>query len=85
MRNLCGILLLSSAALSLGGSEGGPVSYWRDVRPMLQANCQGCHQPAKAKGEYVMTDVAALIAGGAREELQSVALGCAELVGKRVA
>ena len=26
-----------------------PVSYYRDVRPIIQANCQGCHQPAKSK------------------------------------
>jgi mono/diheme cytochrome c family protein len=26
-----------------------PVSYFKDVRPIFQAQCQGCHQPAKAK------------------------------------
>src|SRR4051812_25956767 len=41
-----------------------PVSYWKQVRPIFQANCQGCHQPAKNKGGYVMTDFARLIAGG---------------------
>lgn len=40
------------------------VSYYKDVRPLLQANCQGCHQPAKSKSDYVMTEVAGLIAGG---------------------
>src|SRR5262249_15154365 len=40
------------------------VSYFRDVRPIFQANCQGCHQPAKAMGDYVMTDLAALVKGG---------------------
>jgi WD40 repeat protein/mono/diheme cytochrome c family protein len=44
---------------------GKPVSYWKDVRPIFQANCTGCHQPAKAKGDYVMTDFASLIKGGA--------------------
>jgi len=37
-----------------------PVSFFRDVRPILQAHCQGCHQPAKAEGGYVMTEVARL-------------------------
>jgi mono/diheme cytochrome c family protein len=40
------------------------VSYFRDVRPIFQRNCHGCHQPAKASGEYVMTDFARLLAGG---------------------
>jgi WD40 repeat protein len=43
------------------------ISYYRDVRPILQANCQGCHQPAKAKGGYVMTDFKRLMAGGEGE------------------
>jgi len=41
-----------------------PVSYYEQVRPAFQAKCQGCHQPAKARGGYVMTEVAALLAGG---------------------
>src|SRR5690242_11108382 len=47
--------------------SAGKVSYYRDVRPILQANCQGCHQPAKAKGGYVMTDFKKLLAGGESE------------------
>ncbi len=37
------------------------VSYYHDVRPIFQQHCQGCHQPAKAQGGYVMTDHAALL------------------------
>ena len=40
------------------------VSYWKQVRPIFQAHCQGCHQPARDKGGYVMTDFARLLAGG---------------------
>ncbi len=43
------------------------VSYYRVVRPILQANCQGCHQPAKAKGSYVMTEFKRLLGGGDNE------------------
>src|SRR5215831_2860969 len=43
------------------------VSYYREVRPILQANCQGCHQPAKSKGGYVMTEFKQLLAGGDNE------------------
>lgn len=41
-----------------------PVSYYQHVRPVFQAQCHGCHQPAKAKGGYIMTDHAALLKGG---------------------
>lgn len=41
-----------------------PVSYWKQIRPIFQASCQGCHQPAKSKGGYVMTGHARLLAGG---------------------
>ncbi len=36
------------------------VSYYKDVRPIIQQHCQGCHQPAKAQGGIVMTDFAEL-------------------------
>ena len=41
-----------------------PVSYFKKIRPIFQAQCQGCHQPARAKGGYVMTDFTKLVAGG---------------------
>jgi mono/diheme cytochrome c family protein len=47
-----------------GESAPAEVSYYRDIRPIFQANCQGCHQPAKRGGEYEMTDFASLIQGG---------------------
>lgn len=37
------------------------VSYFKDVRPIFQQHCQGCHQPAKAQGGYIMTDYANLL------------------------
>jgi WD40 repeat protein/mono/diheme cytochrome c family protein len=40
------------------------VSYDRQVRPLFQAHCQGCHQPAKAGGDYVMTAFDRLVKGG---------------------
>ncbi len=42
----------------------GKVSYYRDIRPIFQQQCQGCHQPAKANGSYVMTDFAAMVKAG---------------------
>jgi WD40 repeat protein len=43
------------------------VSFDRQVRPILQVRCQGCHQPAKAGGGYVMTSFDALKKGGESE------------------
>jgi WD40 repeat protein len=37
------------------------VSYHKDVRPIFQQHCQGCHQPAKAQGGYIMTVHAELL------------------------
>lgn len=50
-----------------GSKPAGKVSYYHEIRPILQANCQGCHQPAKSKGGYVMTDFKKLLAGGDSE------------------
>ena len=50
-----------------------PVSYFKKVRPIFQAQCQGCHQPAKAKGGYVMTDFAKLLRGGDDAEKEGAA------------
>jgi WD40 repeat protein len=41
-----------------------PVSYWKQIRPIFQAQCQGCHQPAKDKGGYVMTEFKRLLGEG---------------------
>ncbi len=40
------------------------VSYDKQVRPILQSHCQGCHQPAKAGGAYVMTSFDRMLKGG---------------------
>ena len=60
-------LLLTSVCLALcccpaiaddvdpAANADEPVSFHRDVRPIFQAHCQGCHQPARASGGYVMT------------------------------
>src|SRR2546421_5731030 len=67
-------LLCLFVALTLAGihelqaePKSAKVSYYRQIRPILQANCQGCHQPAKSKGGYVMTQFKRLLAGGDSE------------------
>ncbi len=69
---------LVAAALSLGSAwcvqaeepakPAATVSYFKDIRPIFQVNCQGCHQPAKAMGEYVMTSFDRLAKGGESEQ-----------------
>ena len=56
--------LMALTVPAVRAAEGVPVSYYKDVRPVLQTACHGCHQPAKAKGAYVMTEFAALVKGG---------------------
>src|SRR5262245_41839983 len=67
---------LLAAALALAAQSAGAapdskpadtIRYYRNIRPLFQANCQGCHQPAKNKGGYVMTDFKRLLAGGDSE------------------
>ena len=45
---------------------GKPVSYYKQIRPLVQVHCQGCHQPAKSQGNYIMTDHAMLLKAGDR-------------------
>jgi mono/diheme cytochrome c family protein len=42
---------LSSLALAADTSAG----YFRDVRPILQRQCQGCHQPNLKSGALDLT------------------------------
>src|SRR5262245_13085474 len=55
------LLALVRAALHADGpakkdaKEPDEVSYYKHIRPILQQHCQGCHQPARPKGKYVMT------------------------------
>jgi WD40 repeat protein/mono/diheme cytochrome c family protein len=48
--------------------EPAKVSYYKDIRPIFQQHCNGCHQPAKPLGGYVTTDHANLLKPGEREK-----------------
>lgn len=52
-------------ATSKVAQSAGPVSYYKQVRPIFAARCQGCHQGAKVSGGYLMTEFSRLLAGGA--------------------
>ncbi len=40
------------------------ISFFSDIRPIFQLHCNGCHQPAKQGGKYVMTSFESLSDGG---------------------
>ncbi len=60
MASIAAVLGLGTA---LSGAEPG---YFRDVRPILQRQCQGCHQPNLKSSGLDLTTFEGLQAGGKR-------------------
>ena len=67
------VVVITAALLSTGialgqarpaSSAAGPISYHKQIWPILQAKCQGCHQPASPGGKLVVTTHAAFLKGG---------------------
>jgi len=56
---------LALMGLAIGLSAAEP-SYFRDIRPVLQRQCQGCHQPNLKSSNLDLTTYDALRAGGKR-------------------
>ena len=54
------VLLFAASA----SAEDAPVSFYKDVRPVLVSNCNACHKPDKMKAELDMTTFAGLMKGG---------------------
>src|SRR5690348_6244268 len=68
-------LLVAVGLLVLCASDGvaaepadKEISYYKDVRRIFQQHCQGCHQPAKPQGGYVMTSYADLLKRGEQDK-----------------
>lgn len=57
-------LLLGNAGAFAAGVPDKPISYHRQIRPILQQKCQGCHQPAKLKGDLLLTSFEGFAKGG---------------------
>ncbi|MGO9466703.1 MAG: c-type cytochrome domain-containing protein [Isosphaeraceae bacterium] len=51
-----------------GKSKEPPVSFIRDVAPILVESCIACHNPKKTESKYVMTTFAQLAKGGQQGE-----------------
>jgi dipeptidyl aminopeptidase/acylaminoacyl peptidase len=70
MRRITVLMALPFAPVFALGNDGKnepvpeTVSFTKDVRPILNQHCQGCHQPAKAQGAYVLTDYGSLLKPG---------------------
>ncbi|HXD88664.1 MAG TPA: c-type cytochrome domain-containing protein [Urbifossiella sp.] len=47
---------------------GAKISYYKDVRPIFAQHCNGCHQPAKPQGGFIMTAHADLLKAGERDK-----------------
>ena len=56
-----GLLLFGSNSAA---DEATPVSFHKEIVPVLKRSCQGCHHPGKLKGELDVTTHAALSKGG---------------------
>lgn len=41
-----------------------PVSFYKQIKPILQKRCQGCHQPASQGGKLILTSYETFKAGG---------------------
>lgn len=57
-------LLISTLNVAILTADEGPVSFHRDVLPILRTNCTVCHKPGKTQGGLDLTSHAAVVAGG---------------------
>ncbi len=65
----------SEAATPAKAPEVKPVSFMRDVAPIMVRNCIACHNPKKGESKYVMTTFAQLAKGGKQGEGTTVVPG----------
>jgi WD40 repeat protein len=69
LRRWLACLLVAMLTASLSAEEAkketpDEVSFSKQIQPIFRTHCQGCHQPAKKGGEYVMTTFEGLLKGG---------------------
>lgn len=65
---ICALSQQAQAAESAPSNASAQVSFYKQIRPIFQTNCQGCHQPAKPKGSYVLTEYDRLLIPGESNE-----------------
>jgi predicted CXXCH cytochrome family protein len=64
--------LEASALVTLAVLPQDPPSFYRDVLPILQANCTSCHQPAKSKDDLVLSSYTDVMRGKGHGEDREV-------------
>ena len=58
------LITISGELVPIRGQTPEQVSYYKQIRPILQQSCQGCHQPAEPNGGLVVTSYEAFQEGG---------------------
>jgi mono/diheme cytochrome c family protein len=61
-----GLLATLCAAGVYAQQPASGASYFREIRPIIQRSCQGCHQPAMKYGGLDLTRYESFVAGGNR-------------------
>lgn len=61
-------LLALAATPSTGRADDAPVSFIRDVAPIIKENCLACHDSRKRSGKYDMSTFEKLMTGGTNGE-----------------
>src|ERR1700730_12880734 len=64
LNRVAGMLVLIPAALVCPAVFAAGASYFRDVRPVIQRQCQGCHQPNLKSSNLDLTTYAGFKTGG---------------------
>jgi mono/diheme cytochrome c family protein len=58
------LTLMLSVSVSAPAQDKKPVSFEKDVMPILKTSCVSCHKPDKKKGKLDMSTYDALMKGG---------------------
>ena len=58
------LILMPGELVPVEGQTPEGVSYYKQIRPILQQSCQGCHHPAEPNGGLVVTSYEAFQEGG---------------------
>jgi roadblock/LC7 domain-containing protein len=57
-------VLLLAGPMAQAQNATTPVSFYKQIRPILQKRCQGCHQPAVQSGKLLLTSYEGFRSGG---------------------
>src|SRR5215470_3226644 len=53
--SLCGLLMGTAATSDTAPPPPGKITFYKDVLPILQNNCQSCHRPGEVAPMSLMT------------------------------